>query len=171
MTKEIFKDIPNYEGLYQVSNLGRVKSLERTIIRKNGINLSVREKILTPCIGTHGYYVINLYKNRKRKHFLVHHLVSIVFLNYVPNKITVIDHKDNNRLNNSILNLQIITHRENASKKTLNNASIFVGVCWKKEYQKWVARICFNGKRHHLGYFKDEYQAHLAYQKALNELT
>ena len=62
MTKEIWKDIQGYEGLYQISNLGRIKSLERMIITSNNITKKISEKILKPCLRKNGYYSIVLQK-------------------------------------------------------------------------------------------------------------
>ena len=68
--KEVWRDIPNYEG-YQVSNLGRVKSLERIDVRGHRVN----EKILKPSITRNGYYLIGLYKNSIQKVYYVHRFV------------------------------------------------------------------------------------------------
>ena len=59
--KEIWKDIPNYKGLYQISNLGRIKSLKRYVKNKHGKRI-VKEKILTNYINGTGYYAVNLRK-------------------------------------------------------------------------------------------------------------
>lgn len=94
--KEIWKDVPDYEGLYQVSNLGRIKSLYN--YKRNGTN------ILIPRIKR-GYYTIGLRKNGKRKWFLVHRLVAKAFIPN-PNNLPQINHKDENKLNNNIKNLE-----------------------------------------------------------------
>src|SRR5699024_12157072 len=74
--EEIWKDIKNYEGLYQVSNLGRVKSLERTKIDKMGRQFHVKEKILNPLI-IKGYYAVWLYNEKLgKKRYTVHRLVA-----------------------------------------------------------------------------------------------
>ena len=79
MNKEIWKDIPNYEGLYQVSNLGRVKSLKRYVW--NGYkNILKEEKILIPRYNQKGYVSYALYKNNKRKDFKGHYLVISTFI-------------------------------------------------------------------------------------------
>jgi 3'-phosphoadenosine 5'-phosphosulfate sulfotransferase len=159
MQKEIFKNIPGYEGLYQVSNLGNVKSLKYE-----------KEKLLKPCKDTWGYYFVNLCKDRKRKGFAVHKLVAMTFLNHIPNghKI-VVDHINNIRTDNRLENLQIISARENISKDWKGNTSKYTGVSWHKRENKWKSQIQINGKRKHLGRFTNEFQAHEAYQKALNE--
>ena len=157
---EIWKDIPNYEGVYQVSNLGRVKSL-----------LFNKEKIRKISLDNKGYASIALHnKNIKRK-FKIHQLISMAFLGHIPcgHKL-VIDHINNNPLDNSIKNLQIISTRENCSKDKINKSSKYTGVTWSKKCNKWLASIRISDKRKHLGSFSNEYDAHLAYQKALSEL-
>jgi len=72
---EVWIDIPDYEGLYQVSNLGRVKSLARKYKTGLGVLRSIDEKIMNLFINKHGYYFINLYKDSKQSSRLVHRLV------------------------------------------------------------------------------------------------
>jgi hypothetical protein len=168
MEKEIWKDIPGYEGLYQASNLGNLKSLER-IIPHSYLNCMVtrKEKILNYKNDLRDYYDVNLTVNGKRKKFKVHQLIAMAFLNHKPDGHKyVVDHIDNNRLNNNISNIQVITHRENSSKDR-RKTSKYTGVCLPKKGNKWVASININKKRFHLGYFIDELEASTAYQKAL----
>ena len=108
---EIFKDIKGYEGCYQVSNLGRVKSLHRIVKRNNGNIMTIKERILKPRKGR--YYNLKLRSNGNHKTYNVHFLVAQQFLNHIPKKGMVIDHIDKNELNNKVENLRIITHREN----------------------------------------------------------
>jgi hypothetical protein len=158
---EIWKDIPEYEGHYQVSNLGEVKSL------KYG-----KEKILSKAINSNGYYCCVLSKNRNTKTRKVHQLVSIAFLGHSPNgHKLVVDHIDNNRLNNRLDNLQLISQRENTSKDKKCTASKYTGVTWDKNASKWMARIRINNKNKYLGLFQKEYDAYIAYKTALNQLT
>jgi hypothetical protein len=101
---EKFKGIPNYKGLYQVSNLGRVKSLKRKNVRMN--------RFLKPSLHK-GYFKVTLCENGQQKAFDIHQLVAMAFLNHKPNNyLLVVDHIDNNPLNNNVENLQIITHRK-----------------------------------------------------------
>lgn len=156
---EIWKDIENYEGIYQVSNLGNIKSLKFN-----------KEKILKPTIDGASYYSVNLYKNGVQKNFSIHKLVAISFLNHIPCGFNlVINHKDFNRLNNKVDNLEIITNRENTNKKHIKSSSEYVGVYWCKDKNKWRSQINYNGKTKHLGYFINEIEAHFAYQNELNK--
>ena len=163
--QEIWKDIPTYEGKYQVSNLGNVKSLN--------YNKTKIEKLLIPRINMRGYYQFILCKDGKTKTFTSHQLVAITFLNHTPDgtQKLVVDHINDNKLDNRVENLQIITQRENAYKTQGEYSSQYKGVNWFERLNKWCAKININGKSKHLGYFIDEYEAHLEYQEALKEIT
>ena len=95
--QEEWKNIIDYEGLYQVSNLGRVKSLN---YKHTG-----REKILKSSVDKIGYMYVGLCKNGKRKHYLVHRLVAEVFISN-PNNLAQVNHKDENKHNNCVENLE-----------------------------------------------------------------
>ncbi len=168
---EIFKDIPGYEGIYQVSNLGNVKSLKRMVSDYRGERM-INERIRKPIFDNHGYLSVILSKNRTRKYTKIHQLVCIAFLNHKPNgHKLVIRHKNHIPNDNRLNNLEIATHRKCANKKHIISTSEFVGVSWAKERKKWLSGIRINGKTKYLGYFIDEYNAHLAYQKALSNLV
>lgn len=89
---EIYKDIQGYEGKYQISNLGNVYSL-------------ITNKILKPGLTLDGYYQVNLYKNGVKKHLYIHRLVAQSFLDN-PNNYPIINHKDENPMNNIYSNLE-----------------------------------------------------------------
>ena len=82
----------------------------------------------------------------------------------------IVDHIDNNKTNNTLSNLQVITNRENCSKDKKDGTSMFTGVSWHKNVKKWCATIHMNGKSNHLGYFVDEIEAAKEYQLALKSL-
>lgn len=102
--EEIWKDIAGYEGYYQVSNLGRVKSLNRTIILSTGHKITVREKILAQSKDDKGYLHVNL-NLHGRKTIRVHKLVALAF---VPNlnNYKEINHKDEDKTNNRADNIE-----------------------------------------------------------------
>ena len=106
---EIWKDIEGYEGLYQISSLGRVKSLERTYTANyqgQPIQKKCGERI-RKTTTVHGYPHVRLYKHCKGMNFKIHRLIAIAFIpNPDPTKYTNINHKDGNKLNNSIDNLE-----------------------------------------------------------------
>ena len=100
---EIWRDVVGYEGLYQVSNIGRVKSF-----------YSLGERLLTPSSNKSGYMYVVLTKDGVRKSCKVHTLVARAFLPNPENK-PVVHHKDSNRSNNRVENLQWVTHQENTA--------------------------------------------------------
>ena len=106
MSKEYWKDIPNYEGLYQVSNLGRVRSLP-----KNKGWYKTQEKILNIRIKQ-GYNSVALYKNGNSSEYGVHRLVGQAFIPNIENK-PFIHHIDGNKSNNNVKNLMWCTNQEN----------------------------------------------------------
>lgn len=113
--KEIWKDIPNYEGMYQISNFGNVRSLDRVIYANKGNpkrNMFSKGKILINHVSNTGYYRAKLCKNQKRKMFFVHRLVAEAFIPNPENKPQV-NHIDGNRLNNHVENLEWATMSEN----------------------------------------------------------
>ena len=166
---EIWRDIKGFEGLYEISNLGRVKSLARIVTTARGSRLR-KERILKLSFDGKRYLNVKIYKNNKSKTIKVHQLVAITFLNHKPEgHSSVVDHIDNNPLNNELGNLQIISQRENSSKDT-KGSSQYTGVCWDKSRKKWLSCITINGKLKYLGRFKDETKAAEAYQIALKNL-
>lgn len=167
---EIWKDIPGYNGFYQISNLGNVKSLSRTIIRKNNKLQFIKEKILKPIKNGHGYLFVNLSINGKVKVEKIHKLMAETFLNHTAKKGYHIDHKDNNRTNNNLENIQILTIRQNVSKTIKKTSSKYTGVSFEKSRNKWVAMIYVNGLHKKIGRFDNEYDAHLAYENELSKI-
>lgn len=165
---EKYIDCKGYEGIYKVSNYGNVKSLSRYIENGNGGYYS-KEKLLKPTENkVNGYLYVSLCGNGNIKKYAIHKLVAISFLNNIPdgtNKI-VVDHIDNNKLNNNLSNLQLITNRENTSKISKGNCNS-IGVYFYARINRFRARIRVNGKRICLGQFKTELEASNAYQKAL----
>lgn len=109
--KEEWRDIVGYEGLYQVSNTGKVKSLN---YRKTG-----REKLLKPQTDKNGYLYIGIRKNGKRKFKKIHRLVAEAFLDN-PNNLPEVNHKDENPSNNIVCNLEYCNHKYNTNYGTRN---------------------------------------------------
>lgn len=109
---EEWRDIEGYEGLYQVSNYGRVKSLERTICEKGGKVRKVSEKILKQILGKNGYFGVGLSKNGISKRTNIHRLVAEAFITN-PNKYNFVNHKDECKTNNFVDNLEWCTNEYN----------------------------------------------------------
>lgn len=101
MLKEIWKDIKGYEGLYEVSSYGNVRSLDRVVICSNGRKCSQNGRILKPVKDKDGYLICGLRKNSKRKIFKVHRLVAQAFIPN-PNNLPQVNHKDENKGNNCV---------------------------------------------------------------------
>jgi len=177
MQKEIWKDVKGYEGYYKISNKGIVKSVYRAIFKSNGVTNIFKGKTLKAHINKYGYKTISLSNKGIEKKVRLHQLLAVAFLGHKINRHKkVIDHIDNNKLNNDLSNLQIITNRHNASKDTFrikNKTSKYVGVSYRKSgkrLKRWRATIKINGKQVFLGNFKNEIDAHFAYQNALKNL-
>jgi len=164
--KEYFKDVKGYKGLYRVSNLGRVKSLSRFTTVK------VNEKILKSGVESSGYLIVGLSKNGKQSMKRIHQLVAIAFLNHEPNgQKTVVDHVDNNQLNNNVNNLQLITNRENCTKDSRKSIGKFIGVNYRKDSNSWFGGITYQGKKRYTKSVKTEEEAYSLYKVMLNELN
>ena len=109
---EEWKSIPGYEGLYEVSSYGRVKSLEISYTRKNGIMDHKPEIILSPKNNGTGYFIVCLYKNKTHKYYLIHRLVAQIFIPN-PDNLSDVNHKDEDKSNNRVDNLEWCDHKYN----------------------------------------------------------
>lgn len=120
MRKERWKNISGYEGLYQVSSLGRVKRLATTLTRPNrwrkDAKIKLKERIHKYHIAYNGYARVELSKNGKQKIFSMHRLVASAF---IPNNenYPIVCHKDDNPLNNLVSNLFWGTQKDNMEDK------------------------------------------------------
>lgn len=103
---ELWKDVQGYEGLYKVSNLGNVYSCKRNkLLKKYFPDLG---------LGATGYNLVGLYKDGKQKMFVVHRLVAQAFIDN-PLNLPVVNHKDGNKRNNTVENLEWCTQKENVA--------------------------------------------------------
>lgn len=163
--EDVWKPIPGYEGFYEASSFGNIKSLSRLVKVKNHLQ-NVREVILRQCSGKGGYLVVNLCLNGGQRSFQVHQLIAMAFHGHIPCKHDlVVNHIDRNKTNNSADNLNIITQRENSFDIKGVVSSKYNGVYFSAADKKWKSKIHFNKKSHHLGFFKDELSAYSAYLK------
>lgn len=156
---EIWKDIPNYEGMYKINNIGEVISFYKG-----------KKTKLKQIKGFDGYLYVNLYKNKKMKQCKIHQLVAIVFLNHTPCGYKfVVNHKNFIRTDNRVENLEIVTSRENTNLKHIKSSSKYTGVHWSKKSKIWVSSIYFKKKTIYLGSYINEIDAHNAYQNKLSQ--
>jgi hypothetical protein len=109
---EIYKDILGYEGLYQVSNFGNVKSVKRTVEIKINIKRTINECILKPIKDSYGYLSVDLSKNRLAKRIKIHRLVALAFIPNYKNK-PIINHINGIKTDNITKNLEWCTYSEN----------------------------------------------------------
>lgn len=170
--EEVWMDIPDYQGYYQASNLGRIRSVDRLIVDKNGCEKNHKGRVLKGSINTDGYRKINLSKNNIQKTLTFSQVIAITFLNHVPNGVTiVVDHINGDILDDRLINLRLVTNRENTSICFRSNrysfSSNFEGVHFNKTDKKWMAFIYYRNKFHHLGQYDNEIDAAKAYQDML----
>ena len=161
MEKEIWKQVTGFENYY-ISNLGNVKSVKKG-----------SSKILKLGSATNGYKQITLCNNGVRKLFKIHHLVAFEFLNHKPYHISklVINHINNDRTDNRLSNLELVTHRDNNNKRSKNYidkyTSKYAGVSFCNARKKFKAGIKIGDKSVHLGYYESELEGHKVYLKAV----
>ena len=181
--KELWKDIKGYEGLYQVSNLGRVKSLEREEYVYNykthcKIKRVRKEKIIKIHKQQNGYFRCCLCKNSIKKYYWIHRLVAQAFIPN-SNSLPEVNHKDEKPINNCVNNLEWCTVKYNCNygtgiqrqvekrkKKFVqydlagNLIKIWDGLC-DIEYELGIPRAniykCCKNQRHHANHFKWKY--------------
>lgn len=132
--QEVWKDIKGYEGLYQVSNKGRVKSLSR--VASNGRRIA--ERILKPYKNRGGYLQVNFYKDGKLINHYIHRLVATAFIPNPENKPEV-NHVNENKENNNANNLEWATRKENNNHGTRKERMA-------KTHSKPVIGISLDGK-------------------------
>lgn len=156
----VWKDIPGYEGYYQVSNEGDVRSLDRVVHTKDNRELFYFGRYMTKT-DNNGYQQVRLRKNSGGASYGVHQLVGMAFLGYEPTgRHIVIDHINNIRTDNRLENLQIITQRDNILK--INGSY----TPYKDKYGKYKSQIQIDNKIIYLGYFDTYHDASDAYKKA-----
>jgi len=109
---EEWRPVKGYEGLYEVSNLGRVKSLARIVDRSHGIPRRVRERIVANSIAGRGYWKTQLYCEGRSKQKYIHCLVAEAFIGPKPDGLQI-NHRDGDKSNNTPSNLEYVTPKEN----------------------------------------------------------
>lgn len=145
---EDWKQIEEYDR-YFISNKGRVYS-------------QIRKRLLKPFKNTKGYTRVRLGNNSGRRDCIIHILVAKYF---IGKSNLQINHKDSNKENNCVENLEYVTCRDNQ-----NHFNPKLRGCYNKRRKKWVSAISINGKIKYLGGFKTQEEAHKAYTEARKEL-
>lgn len=146
MEKEIWKDIESFEGLYQVSSKGRIRSLDRNVHHRNSCQFK-KGIILLPLKAGANYLYVNLWKNNKRKFVGIHRLVALAF---IPNPLGLkqVNHKDENKSNNNVSNLEWCdakyninygTTRQKISEGVIRNNGFAVPIIQKDIYGNQIA--------------------------------
>lgn len=142
---EVWKDIHGYNGLYQISSNGRIRSY-----------YFGKCKYLKLLKSTNGYLRINLFKDKISKGYLIHQLLFYTFKNIKSNRILVVDHIDNNIFNNKLDNLQLVTNRYNSSKdkkQISNHYNIY------NNGNSFLVRMRINQNKYSIGTYKNIQQA------------
>ena len=157
MNREIWKSIDGYAN-YEVSSFGRVRN-------------ATTEQMLKPSASHGGYVKVRLSKNGTTTNLVIHRLVANEFIDNPSNKACV-DHIDGDRTNNCITNLRYATKSENGmnQKKHVNATSMYKGVYFYKQTNKWRATMKVGGVCAGLGYFESEEEAAKAYNEAARRI-
>lgn len=133
---EEWKDIKGYENIYQVSNRGKIRSMDRKIITVTGKIKNLKGKIIKPHFDKDGYLQISVHKNNKQKHGKVHRLVAEAFIKN-PYKKEQVNHIDGNKQNNNVMNLEWCTDKENKEHAKLK------GLYNNKGFNNYNSKLTF----------------------------
>lgn len=164
-----YEDVKGYEGLYYVTETGEVYAYTRLMMSSaNKAWLVLEHKIKQA--KKNGYLKVALYKYGKAKMYYVHRLVAEAFLENAHN-LPMVNHKDLNRSNNNLSNLEYCTARYNNVYSALmgKHSSKFLGVTWDKNRCKWMAQYQVGKRKIFLGRFDTQEEAHEKYEQAMGE--
>lgn len=168
MEGEVWRDVPGYEGRYQISNLGNFKSLAYSFTDSIGRVMHRPERIHDPIPNNTGYYCVKLNMGGKSVSWSRHLLVWDVFGNEKRKPGYHIDHINNIKTDNRIANLQQITIRENSTKDKKNRTGTHCVQMWRGKYR---VIVCFNRKAYNLGCFIAKEEAAATYEKAIRQIS
>ncbi len=156
---ETWKPVVGYEGFYEISSHGRLKSLRKS-------------RLILLSKNSEGYYNVKLSNNNGYRNHKIHRLVAQAFLG-TPAKGMVVNHKNGCKTDNKVDNLEYVSPRDNVAHSILhkNKRCAFIGVDFQKRVGKYRARILVNGVTKHIGLFYSQEEAGQAYQAALRNLN
>lgn len=137
LANEEWRPVKGYDGIYEVSNFGRVRSLDRCVVCSNGVR-NISGQIIKPYTDTYGYKVVKLRNGKTRKMFFVHRLVATSFI-CNPNNLPVVNHKDENKENNHSDNLEWCTEKYNTN---YGSGKFRKANTWKKR----IEQLTLDGK-------------------------
>jgi len=167
MSLEIWRDIPKFEGVYQVSNMGNIKRLPYTRIQHNGGTYEVKERLLKS--KKKDIFAVSLKNEGYERNFVVNRLVYSIFNDVKLQRNHLIIPKDGNKLNCKLYNLKLITKRNFVAAK-MTNSSGYTGVTSGDEYGQFTARIYFEGVEVSLYTSKNKKECNKIYQLAKSYL-
>jgi len=187
---EVWKDVVGFEDYYEVSNTGKVRRKKGKTVYKDGRIARFSQTVLKPSVFKKGYLMVYLSRKSKKKTKAVHRIVAEAFIPNPESKETV-NHKDLDKTNNHVSNLEWLTNEENIQHSIDNGMykvreirnrnrrkkekgvylSEYYGVSFDKRCNKWFSQITVNGKKSFLGYFDDESDAAQAYINKATEIN
>jgi len=151
-----WKPIPNFEGLYDISDTGLVRARKK---KREGTEIYLKEKLIKGRDKGKGYKQVILHKNGVKTPMDISVAVALAFVGDKGEMI--LDHKDGNPKNNNLSNLRYCDRAQNKmnSRKHPNTSSIYKGVSWDKQTKKWRAYIRVKSVLKHLGFYQEESDA------------
>ena len=174
LENEIWKEVPGLNGYYLASNFGRIYSIEREY-RIKMVNGKFQEKksvgrLLNQMITPGVYLRIQISIDGFKRKYYSHVLIARAFLNPIEGK-EVVNHKDFNKTNNNIENLEWVNNRENSIHYFQQNTKTGrAGIHFRENRSRYSGLILHKGKRHNCGYHKTFELAEIAYDNKLKEL-
>jgi len=165
---EVWKHIPGYEGIYQCSNLGRIRGVDRLDCR----NRECKGVIMKQTVGNVGYKTVYLWNNGKKKTIRTHQVVAMSFLNHTQCRYSlVVNHKNGNRLDNNVENLEVVTARYNSQHSSQmrvdSKSSIYTGVVYREKHNIYQVTVTINSKHVYIGVYSTDVEANNMYLSAI----
>jgi len=165
--EEVMKDIPGYEGIYAISNLGRVFRYERPIKNQVGdTGARAASGWMSPSLSNSGYLQVCFSKDGQRESRFIHRLVAAAFVPGEDETLNEVNHIDGDKDNNRYDNLEWASRHQNeghAFKVLHKGTSVFHGVSYNAARDRWKASVTIAGSRKFIGYFQSEKEAARAY--------